>query len=74
MLHPSDVEFPSGYFATLEFVRSTPPEVVAAAVHLSVDDYLEHLERWSEGPGFTYGIRVDREARTVTQAGAGRRG
>lgn len=67
---PSDIECPSGYFIRLEAALDLPAEVAAAGVKMSVDDYLAHVERWADSVGLPYGVRVDREQRTVTQVGA----
>lgn len=58
-----------GHWMTLPAVLNIDPVIACKAVGLPLNEYLEHVERWAEGPGFTYGVRVDREAQTIRQAG-----
>jgi hypothetical protein len=60
----------NGQFATLEFVLDVEPRVGASALGLSLEAYYDVVERWAMGPGFIYGVRVDRQAGAITQAGA----
>lgn len=65
------VEFSSGHHAHVDAIRysAMPATALAELVHLPVEQFLEELERWAQGPGLPYGIRVDREAGTIRVPG-----
>jgi hypothetical protein len=66
---PGEAPEVGGTWAHLSTVLHVEPRVMAAAVGLELSTYLEAVERWADVDGFTYGVRVDREAGTITQAG-----
>jgi hypothetical protein len=64
------IDLPNGWRVTLDALVDVAPTELAPALDLDVDEFLEYVERWAAGVGAPYGIRVDREAGTITQAGA----
>lgn len=42
---------------------------LAGALGLELEDLLEQVDAWARTAGFTYGVRVDLDAQTITQAG-----
>lgn len=60
----------NGGWLQFEILRDTASlDALAEHTGLTVDELLEDAERWAKTDGFMYGVIVDREARTVTQAG-----
>lgn len=64
--------FSNGGWIYIEVLRDAAmlPEALAGAVGMEVEPFLEELEAWATGIGVPYGIRVDRDARTITALGA----
>jgi hypothetical protein len=66
---PADAgEGHGGYWAYLTALIDVDPIVMAEAVGMEVDSYLEHVKKWSEGEGLPYGLKVDLEAKTIESA------
>lgn len=64
--------FSTGGWIHVDVLRdgAVPPAALAASVGLELNVFLEELEAWAEGIGLPYGVRVHREAGTITTAGA----
>jgi hypothetical protein len=43
--------------------------MVARTLDLTLDAMLEQIERWAANEGLPYGVTVDREKQTISQAG-----
>lgn len=65
------VEFSTGHRAHVDAIRysAMPAAALAELVHLPVEQFLEELEHWAQGPGLPYGIRVNREEGTIRVLG-----
>jgi hypothetical protein len=56
-------------YVTLEAALCLSPMYVAKTCDLNVDAYLLAVELWANSPaGMIYGLRVDRDAGTITRA------
>lgn len=67
MNYGAGINFSSGWWVSIDLLRSEPTvEMLAGAVHLTVDEMLEELDRWASGMGLMYGVQVDRDNRSYS--------
>jgi hypothetical protein len=75
-MYDSSIFFPPaegkkvGTYITVEGILDIKPWIAAQIVGVTLEDYLETVDRWSKNKGLPFGVTVDKEAQTITQVGS----